>query len=415
MKHTILLTILILAYYSSLWAQTPEGMSYQAVARTNTGVLLQNQTFDVRINILSGSMQGLTEYTEEHTVTTNDYGVFTLQIGSGTVFLGDISMIDWGADSYFLNTEIDLGGGGNFVDLGTTQLLSVPYALYAKTAENTDDADADPTNELQNLIKSGSQINIAGGNSVTLNDDDAGNEIQSISKAGNNISLSLSGGSVTLNDDDAINELQTLTRSNDTVRLSNSGGSFVLLDDDPVNELQNLSRNGDTIRLSNSGSEFIDRTEDADADPGNEIQTISKQGNIISLSRNGGTVVDEVNDADADATNELQTLSRNGMTVHLGPAGDSVQAPEPFPIKYIICLDGEDPAVSSSNTTSITGEIKIFAGSAAPANWVFCQGQTLLISNFPELFSVIGTTYGGDGVFSFNVPDLTEKAPVHQP
>lgn len=400
---------------AALWAQAPEGISYQAVARTNSGVLLQNQSFDVRLHILSGGPQGFLEYTEVHSVTTNDYGVFTLQIGDGTIFLGDLSMIDWGADTYFLQVEIDLGGSGNYVDLGTTQFLSVPYALYAKNAENTDDADADPTNELQDLTKTGTTIGITGGNTITLLDDDPGNEVQNISKSGNSISLDLTGGTVFLNDDDAINEIQTISKTDSLVTLSNTGGSFILLDDNPANELQTLSRSGDTIRLSPSGGFVVDRTTDADADPTNEIQTISKTGNIITLSNSGGTINDAVNDADADPTNELQTLSRNGLTVHLSN-GDSVQAPEPFAIKYIICLEANVPSqTGGANDAAMVGEVKMFAGSFAPSNWAFCQGQILLISNYPDLYDVLGTTYGGDGVFSFALPNLTNKAPVHQP
>lgn len=399
---------------ATLWAQAPEGISYQAVARTGNGVLLQNQSFDVRVNILSGSATGTTEYTEVHTVTTNDYGLFTLQIGDGIVFLGDLSLIDWGADTYYLNTEIDLAGSGSYVDMGTTQLLSVPYALYAKNVENKNDADADPTNELQDLSKNGDIISISGGNSITLSDDNPGNEIQNISKSGNSISLDLTGGTVFLNDDDAINEIQTITKVDSLVTLSNTGGSFILNDDDPGNELQILSRSGDTIRLSNGGY-VIDRTADADADPANELQTINKTGSVITLSNGGGTVTDSVNDADADPTNELQTLSRNGLSVVLSN-GDSVQSPEPFPLKYIIRLTGNFPSQSGgANDTAMIGEIRLFAGNFAPSNWAFCQGQLLLISNYPGLFSLLGTTYGGDGAFSFGLPDLTNKAPVHQP
>ena len=81
---------------------------------------------------MQGSATGTQVYSENHSVTTNDFGLVNLQIGQGTILSGDFSTIDWGNDSYFLNIQIDQGSG--FVDMGTQQFISVPYAMYAKTA-----------------------------------------------------------------------------------------------------------------------------------------------------------------------------------------------------------------------------------------------------------------------------------------
>ncbi len=367
-------------------AQAPQGFSYQAVVRDGQGAVLTRENVTVRISILEGGASGTTRYAELHAAQTNDYGLINLVIGDGTVDQGSFSAINWGSHSYFLKTEIDVNGGNSFIEVSTTQLLSVPYALHAASADNVDDADADPTNEIQTLSKSGNQVTISGGNSITLNDDNATNEIQMLSKVLDTISLSGLGGRVILEDDDASNEIQTLTRS------------------------------GDTIRLSLNGGLFIDQKNDADFNPTNEIQTLSKSGNIISLT-NGGQVTDDFEDADADSTNELQNLNRLGTKVILSRTNDTIDAPASLGLKYIICINSSTlPATSGpAIETAMVGEIKLFAGVQAPSGWAFCEGQVLPISSFPDLYSVISNSYGGDGVFSFALPNLVNKTAVNKP
>ena len=117
-------------------AQSPEAFSYQAVARDATGQILSNQSVSFRVNILQGRATGTDVYAETHVTTVNDFGLVNLEIGNGVVKNGDFSAIDWGADTYFVQMEMDEAGGNNYQLLGTSQLLSVPYALYTKSAEN---------------------------------------------------------------------------------------------------------------------------------------------------------------------------------------------------------------------------------------------------------------------------------------
>lgn len=112
-------------------AQPPQKFNYQGVARATDGSALENQDIALRISILNGSATGPSVYTETHQVTTNNFGLYTLAIGGGTVVSGDISTIDWGTGDKYVKVEIDPAGGSNYVNLGTAQLLSVPYALYA--------------------------------------------------------------------------------------------------------------------------------------------------------------------------------------------------------------------------------------------------------------------------------------------
>ncbi len=108
--------------------------NYQGVARDNGGNVLANQNVGLQLSVLSGSISGTVEYSESHTVTTNDFGLFNVAIGSGTPVSGSFSGIDWGASSHYLKVEMDPAGGTAYQNLGTSQLLSVPYALYAESS-----------------------------------------------------------------------------------------------------------------------------------------------------------------------------------------------------------------------------------------------------------------------------------------
>lgn len=115
-------------------AQAPEAFSYQAVVRDASGTIIQNQAVAFRISILQTATTGVSVYSETHNITTNDFGLANLQIGTGTVVSGNMSTIDWGATDYFVQVDLDASGGTNYQTMGTSQLLSVPFAMYAQTS-----------------------------------------------------------------------------------------------------------------------------------------------------------------------------------------------------------------------------------------------------------------------------------------
>jgi hypothetical protein len=126
--RTITLTFFI--FLSCLLiAQPPQGINYQAVARDAAGSELQNHLVSVRFTIHDGTSEGTVVYQETDTVTTNKFGLFNLVIGSGTAVSGFFYDIQWSAHSKFLQVELDPTGGSNYMDMGTSQLQSVPYAL----------------------------------------------------------------------------------------------------------------------------------------------------------------------------------------------------------------------------------------------------------------------------------------------
>ena len=349
----------------------PQGINYQAVALDQQGqpipgVDIVGRPIDdaeigVRISILEASPTGNVLYQEEHEVLTDQYGMFNLTIGQGLQVSADaFNTINWQGDK-FLQVELSIENDGEFTLSAVQQLMSVPYAFLADRALNVDDADADPSNELQALSISNDTLYLSSGGFVVLpsdqiNDADADptNELQVISMSNDTLYLS-SGGFVVLppdqiNDADAdpTNEFQTITRNGSTINLSGNGGSVTVFDGDYTNLTNTPTIPSKTSDLFND-SGFL--TSEFDGSTTNEIQTLSKSGSTISLSDNGGSVTvfdgdyndlsntpsiptstsDLSNDSgfltsevDGSTTNEIQTLSKSGSTISLSDNGGSV-------------------------------------------------------------------------------------------
>ena len=132
---TVLSAVLISA---SLWAQAPQSFSYQAVVRGTDNALVSNKQVGMKISLLQGSETGKAVYVETHTPTSNTKGLVSIAIGGGTKDASSTAFasIDWSKGPYFVKTETDPAGGTNYSLTTTSQLLSVPYAIHAKTAES---------------------------------------------------------------------------------------------------------------------------------------------------------------------------------------------------------------------------------------------------------------------------------------
>ena len=160
---------------TSTWAQVPEKMSYQAVIRNASNTLTVNQSVGMQISILQGGATGTAVYVETQTATTNTNGLVSLEIGTGTIVSGSFNTIDWGNDSYFIKTETDPTGGTTYTITGTTQLMSVPYALYAKTSGNSTPGPQgtpgvngiDGQDGSDGVITAGTNITITGSGTIT--------------------------------------------------------------------------------------------------------------------------------------------------------------------------------------------------------------------------------------------------------
>jgi len=148
-----IIVLLFICYQTN--AQVPQGLNYQAVARTSDGAIMPAQNIGVRFSIVDMNINGTILYSETHNAATNSYGLFTLAIGKGTPQLSVFSKINWssGTDK-FLKVEISPAGDSSYQLQGTTQLLSVPYALYA---------------ERTNLMAANNTIKVTNGNTIKSN------------------------------------------------------------------------------------------------------------------------------------------------------------------------------------------------------------------------------------------------------
>jgi len=199
----ILVILVVVGITANMIAQSPENISYQAVVRDANHSLIQYQTIGMQISILQDTVNGAAVYIETHTPSTNINGLVSIEIGNGTIISGDFATINWGDGQYFLKTEIDLIGGANYTISGTNQLLSVPYALFAKTADHV--IETDPV------------FMVSPAGDITEAD---------ILYWNNKLDEEVDG--------DITNELQILSISNDTISLTDGGYAVLPLETDPL-------------------------------------------------------------------------------------------------------------------------------------------------------------------------------------
>ena len=373
MKTFINLTlsfISILAFAASIKAQAPSSFKYQGVVRDADGQIMKDAEIALKLSIfVEGSF---TAYSEEFVdLRTNKAGVFSVNVGAGDFIMGvapTVEEIDWSANNYSLMVELDTDladGNEDYAIMGISPILSVPYALHAKSVDNADDADADPENELQNLSydPTTNRLEISDGNFVNVNEflddfEDADNQTLSIV----NTTLEISGGNQIelghlqdgVNDADAdpSNEIQTLNLAGNVLSLVNISGEI----QNSVTLNPGQSGNVSWNDINNVPTSILDGddVEDADADPLNEMQSLNLDGDEIQLLDANGNVFsaiefpegnvplsswgaltgipadlldgDQVDDADADASNEIQTLVYAGTTLELVNADGSVES-----------------------------------------------------------------------------------------
>ena len=352
-------------------AQSPDLINYQAVAHDASGALLTLQPVTVTFGVYQGSASGTLVWEEEHaTLTTNDYGLFYTKIGSGigtgAGSLGIFSLINWGADTYYLKTQIDAGSGPQ--DLGTVQLVSVPYALESKNASGINNQPvnsagavagnilifngvtgtwevADPSS----LYSAGAGIDITSGVISNTGDvDGTDDHIIAFNLNATSDSLYIQDGNgrylVALSD---INSLAVDADgdgwpANLDLDDSDVAVTFYDADNDPTNEYNtNFGLNGamDSLIIDDSGTHYAialtsvaDGVDDADNDPTNEYNVnfgLNVVGDSLVID-DGGThfaiALADINLAggDEDATNEYNThfgLSGTGDSLVIDDAG----------------------------------------------------------------------------------------------
>ena len=162
MRKIYAILCITIASLTQLQAQAPQGFNYQATVRNSSGDLIINTNVYFKFNVIQGSQTAVPIFTETHYVPTDDLGQVNLVIGQGTANTGVFSELDWSLGSYYLGIELDTGNG--YVAMGTTQLLSVPYALYAENSGSGSTTLPDGQNIGDSIIWDGSQWVVASGN-----------------------------------------------------------------------------------------------------------------------------------------------------------------------------------------------------------------------------------------------------------
>jgi hypothetical protein len=236
MKKILLLSALLISALT--FAQIPQGISYQAIAMNGSAPVVSSNV-GIRLSVLNTSATGTVLYTETHVKMTNAQGLFNLVIGQGTPVTGTMAGINWGNGAKFLKVEMDAAGGTNYILIGTTQLLSVPYAMYA---------GAVPASALSGLgttsMKSGSIV-IATGTTAkgfyngtwttqTFNDYVDANEI--IESNGNFVILD---GTTVKGFANGVWTTQTFSDYVDADEVIGAGGNFIVLDGTSVKGFAN--------------------------------------------------------------------------------------------------------------------------------------------------------------------------------
>ena len=153
-----LFTLIAFIVVTTISAQAPQGFNYQATVRNSSGALVVNQNVNFKFNIMLNSQTSLPVYSETHLAPTDDLGQVNLTIGQGTATIGTFAGINWGSGTYYLGIELNTGSG--FVAMGTTQLLSVPYALYANSAGTAATTSSGLTHYIGELFGGGIVVSV---------------------------------------------------------------------------------------------------------------------------------------------------------------------------------------------------------------------------------------------------------------
>ncbi|OFX28444.1 MAG: hypothetical protein A2X08_13525 [Bacteroidetes bacterium GWA2_32_17] len=285
----LILSIVSVAISYLIFAQAPQSLQYQAVVRDVNGVALINQPVYFQLSIIPGLPTNPAEYVETHTGTlTNAFGIVTLSVGSG-ITTDNFTAINWGTAPHFIKVEADLGSG--LIDMGTTQLLSVPYALYSETAGNVQTytagngisitgnvIDNTAPDQIVNLTGTGATSVTGTYPNFTINSTDANTTYSAgtgIDVTGTTITNTAPDQAVAITGGGATSV--TGTYPNFTISSTDNVNDA---DANPANEIQVLSISNDTLYLSNGGSVFM----------GNYSDTLWKKSGTDIYNTNFGNV-----------------------------------------------------------------------------------------------------------------------------
>lgn len=250
----------------SLFSQAPNAVCYQAAAKDALGNDLIGQEISIRASVVRGNPSGTVQWEEIHMPMTDQFGLFTIDIGEGTSTGNgaqpNFSDINWGDGTYWLRIEMDATGGMSYELMGTTQIISVPYSLYANGAERAETAaEADHAS----FADSANVANVA---VMALEAQTAVTAQSTLMAVSSDTAMYAHQAATALDDDDkdATNEIQSLHMDGDTLQLVDASGavtpgaSIVLGDNSSTNEIQSLTLDNGLLTIS--GGNTVDMTND---------------------------------------------------------------------------------------------------------------------------------------------------------
>jgi len=387
MNRLLITSLTIFLSFALAFAQAPQGIKYQAVARNASGELIKTQTISVQLTLAQGQETGEKQYSEIHKVSTNEFGLFNVIVGKGAVESGAFEEVAWSSGEIWLQVGVDMKGGSDFEFMGSSQLLSVPYALYAEKAGNVN-ANNSLTSNYKVTDHCACDINLSsltlsysGSNNVTVNAYRKQNQHELISttigvNSGDLVVVDASGvydgklkpsTFIDINGADEIEfetdcnaDLLGLTFGNFTViAVSDKNGSVCTICDKGFHwssfgnaaeeacnklgttnatDLSIITNNTERVRIKSGGNVGVGTdapTEKLDVDGTIRMRDGATLGHIAISGPNGEVIwtdpatISTAPDADSDPTNELQNLSIAGITLSISD-GNAVNLPTSF-------------------------------------------------------------------------------------
>jgi len=262
MKQSLLVFFIGVFFLSSfsVFSQGPSKINFQAILRNTSGEIVSSKTVGVRMSIKSGTINYSSLYVETHSKTTDVSGLINIQLGTGSVISGIFGDIEWGSGSHFIQLEVDFNGGSNYVVIGTQELISVPYALYANKTD---------TSVLNLRNRFSEKVNVRDTSNMLTNYRTGLNGKVSISDTSTMLTNYLTALTQKVNLSDTTNMLIPYLRDADTTNMlepylrdADTTNMLVpyLRDADTTNMLVPYLRDADTTNMLNSYFKKLDTT-----------------------------------------------------------------------------------------------------------------------------------------------------------
>jgi hypothetical protein len=434
-KKFFLFSLFIFFCFFAFGQSPPESFKYQSIVRDASGNMLQNQAVNFQFTLIQGSTSGNTVYQEVFPVTTNNYGLVNLDIGTGSSVSGSFSAIDWSQGPYFIQTGLDITGGTNYSIMSTNELMSVPYALYAKTSGGGPPGPAGPIGPQGSTGQQGiagldgnsgivQQTVLSIGNSSCIN---GGLLIESgldLNNDGILSSTEITSTGYVCNGDDALDN-QNLTGASLTgtiLQIDIDNGSSALVDlsalqdgvddadNDPANEYNtNAVLNGNSLEITDGGgTQSVDLSALTGASSDNQnltgatltgtsLQIDIETGNSATVDL--ASLQDGVDDADNDPANEFITnaiLNGNSLEITDGGGTQSVD------LSALTGASSDNQNLTGATLTGTSLQIDIETGNSATVDLASLQDGVDDADNDPA------NEYNTNAVLNGNSLEITD-------